>query len=310
MRPYIPLFLLVLGFILAAIFAPNFMSVSYLLDSSTIYVETGLLAIGVTFVIVSGNIDLSIASNLVLTACLTAKFLEARPSIPQAAVFACGVGSLLGLINGLLVAKLRLPSFLVTLGTMATYRGAAQAMLGPASVKLPTGFKGLDQSTVFGVPWPLIIFLALALVGGFILHRTVFGRWVFALGTNESAARYSALPADGVKIGVFALTGFLCGVGALLIDSRLAVARHSLASGMELDAITVAVVGGAAISGGRGSMFGTTCALFLIALIKVAMGVANVKPEYQLTAIGALLILAVMVMNLDLTRLRHSAAKL
>ncbi len=296
-KPVVPFVLLIAAVIVATKLSPHFLDAAYLLDKSTLYVEMGLLALGLTLVIVSGNIDLSVGSNLVLTACLTAMVFERGASVPLAIVFACTVGTLFGAFNGLLVAKLKLPSFLVTLGTMAAFRGAAQAIMGAQSIKLPQEFKGIDQSLLFGLPWPLVIFLAFAIVTGIILHRTVFGRWVFALGTNESASRYSGLPNDRTKVAVFAFTGLMAGIGALLMDSRLAVARYDLARGMELEAITVAVVGGAAIAGGRGSVLGTTIALFLIMVIRTAMGVANVKPEYQLTAIGALLILAVLAEN-------------
>lgn len=297
-RPVIPFVLLILATVVCAKLSPNFLDAAYLLDSSTLYIETGLLALGLTLVIASGNIDLSVASNLVLTACLTAKLLEKGVSTPVAVMFACAVGTLLGAINGVLVAKLKLPSFLVTLGTMAAYRGAAQAVMGAQSVKLPEAFKGVDQTGFAGLPWPLIVFLAVAIVVGLLLHRTVFGRWVFSLGTNESASFYSGLPNDRTKVLVFALTGLMAGIGALLIDSRLGVARHDLARGVELEAITVAVVGGAAITGGRGNIAGTVIALLLLLVVRTAMGVANVKPEYQLTVVGALLIVAVLVDNL------------
>jgi rhamnose transport system permease protein len=308
-RPIVPIALLIVAVIVATQVSPHFLDAAYLLDKSTLYVEMGLLALGLTLVIVSGNIDLSVGSTLVLTACLTAMVLEKGASIPVAIVFACAVGTLLGAFNGLLVAKLRLPSFLVTLGTMAAYRGAAQAAMGAQSIKLPQEFKGIDQSLVFGLPWPLVIFFAIAILTGVLLHRTVFGRWVFALGTNESASRYSGLPNDRTKIAVFAVTGLMAGVGALLMDSRLAVARYDLARGVELEAITVAVVGGAAIAGGKGSIVGTTIALFLIMTVRTAMGVAGVKAEYQLTAIGALLVLAVIAENLGrAVRSRAAAA--
>ena len=296
-KPVVPLALLITAVFVATQLSPHFLDAAYLLDKTTLYVEMGLLALGLTLIIVSGNIDLSVGSNLVLTACLTAMVFERGAPLLLAIVFACSVGTLFGALNGLLVAKLKLPSFLVTLGTMAAFRGAAQAIMGAQSIKLPDSFKGIDQALLFGVPWPLVIFLAFAIVTGVILHRTVFGRWVFALGTNESAARYSGLPNDRSKITVFAFTGLMAGIGALLMDSRLAVARYDLARGMELEAITVAVVGGAAIAGGRGTVIGTTVAMFLIIVIRTAMGVSNVKPEYQLTAIGALLILAVLAEN-------------
>ena len=279
--------------------SPHFLDARYLLDTSTLYVETGLLALAMTVVIVSGNIDLSVGSMLVLTACLVAKLMDGGMGTIPAIIAGMVIGTSLGTVNGLLVAKFRLPSFLVTLGMMAVARGAAQAMLGSTSIKLPKDFKGIDQSLVFGLPWPLIIFVVGAVVIGLLLHRTVFGRWVFALGTNESASRYAGVPIDRVKISVFALSGLMAGIGALLMDSRLAVARYDLARGIELDAITVAVVGGAAIKGGKGSILGTTLALFLIMVMRTAMGVASVKAEYQLTAIGALLIIAVIAGNLD-----------
>ncbi|HXH60553.1 MAG TPA: ABC transporter permease [Fimbriimonadaceae bacterium] len=292
--PLVPLVLLVIAVFVAARYVPHFFDARYLLDTSTLYIEVGLLALGSTLVIVTGNIDLSVGSNLVLSACLTAMLMRSGYGTFAAVTFSCVVGTVLGAINGLMVAKLRLPSFLVTLGTMAAYRGAAQAAMGAKSIALPDGFKGIDQSLVFGVPWPLVIFLAIAVVSGVLLHRTVFGRWAFALGTNESASQYSGLPNDWTKIAVFAYTGLMAGIGALLMDSRLAVARHDLARGIELDAITVAVVGGAAITGGKGSILGTAIALFLLMTVRTAMGVANVKAEYQLTAIGALLVVTVL----------------
>ncbi len=302
--PVIPLGLLIIAFLVASRLSPNFLDARYLLDTSTIYVEAGLIALAMTFVIVSGNIDLSVGSTLVLTACLTAKAQEAGLPVFATVLFALGIGTTLGVLNGLLVAKFRLPSFLVTLGTMAAARGAAQAMLGPGSVKLPPGFTGLDQSTLLGIPWPLAILLFVAVLAAVLLHRTTFGRWVFAVGANESATRYSGVPVDRVKISVFALAGLMAGLGALLVNSRLGVARHDLVRGLELDAITIVVVGGTAIQGGKGTILGTVIALFLVMVIKTGMGVANVKAEYQLTAIGALLILTVMAQKLGAVR-RH-----
>ena len=288
-----------IAFIVASRLSPYFLSGSYLLDKSTEYMETGLVAIGMTFVIIAGDIDLSVGGNVVLTGCLLAKLLSLGWSIPAGVSAACMIGALLGALNGLLVAKLRIPSFLVTLGTMAAYRGAAQALFGGAAVKLPHPFVGIDMKSLAGVPWPLIIFLSAALLGGIVLHQTVYGRWTFAVGTNESASRYSGIPIARVRIANFALLGLLCGIGAVLLDSRIGSAKFDLVNGIELDAITVVVLGGTAISGGSGGMLGTVLALFLIGVIKAGMGVADVKAEYQLTAIGALLILAVLFVNLS-----------
>jgi rhamnose transport system permease protein len=297
-KEWVPAVLIVAALIGFSNASPRFLDARYLLSSANLYVETGLLALGMTFVIASGNIDLSVGSNMVLTACLTGLLLQKGVTVATAILFGCLVGALLGCLNGVLVAKLKLPSFLVTLGSMAAYRGAAQAILGPNSVKIPHSFKGIDQSDLFGVPYPLLILLVAALLAAATLHRTVFGRWVLALGANEDAAFYAGVPTSRVKIAVFTLTGLASGIGALLLESRLGVARHDLAGGSELDAITVAVVGGLSISGGRGTILGVMLALVLIGLIKTGMGVLDVKPEYELAAIGLLLVTTPICMNL------------
>ncbi len=279
-------------------YSPRFLDARFLLSDFNLYVETGLVALGMTFVIVSGNIDLSVGSNLVLTGCLIAKIAHAGAPLWMALVCGCVIGAAFGAFNGLLVARLKLPSFLVTLGTMAAYRGAAEALMGPTSVKLPVGFKSLERAWTLGLPDPLWIFLFFALGAGILLHKTVFGRWVYAIGANESAAVYAGVPVERSKVLVFALTGLLCGIGGFLMDSRLGVARHDFAHGLELDAITIVVVGGTAISGGRGVMLGTALALVLIAVLKIGMGVADVQAEYQLLAVGSLLVIAALASNL------------
>jgi len=299
-RWWIPLVLIWVTLLVFWRLEPQFLDIKYLLGNSTMSMEMGLLAIGLTFVITTGNIDLSVASMLTLSACMTAKLLERGMSLPLSVLFAACFGGLLGLVNGLMVAKLKLPSFLVTLGTMAAYRGVAQAMLGPNSVKIPAPAQGLDRAMIGGLPWPVVIFLVLAIALGFVLSRSVFGRWVTALGSNESAANYSGVPVDRVKVLVFVLTGVLAGIGGAMIDSRLGVARHELAKGMELEAITVVVVGGSAITGGFGSMLGTVLALILMVLVRTGMGVANVKAETQLLVIGVLLVVAALTMNEEL----------
>jgi len=249
-------------------------------------------------VIVSGNIDLSVASMTVLVACVTARLMESGRSVPVSCALGIGLGVALGAINGLLIAKVKLPSFVVTLATMAVYRGIAQVLLGANSAKVAPSFVGLDTQYLPGhIPIPLVILLVTAVVLGLVLHRTLFGRWVFAIGTNEVASFYSGLPVAAVKVGVFALSGLMAAMAALLMDSRLGVARFDHARGLELDAITAVLLGGASIFGGRGSVLGTTLALFLVAVLRIGMGVANVKAEYQLAVIGTLLVVAVLFGN-------------
>lgn len=296
-RDLIPGALAIVALLIFSRVSPYFLDVKYLLSTTSLYAEAGVLALGMTFILVSGNIDLSVGSNMVLTGCLAAKMLAAGLPIPVVIVLTCVLGALFGAVNGVLVAILKLPSFLVTLGTMATFRGLAQAMMGPSSLKLPPNFKGLDTITFISIPAPFLIFVFFAIVAGLVLHRTVFGRWVTAIGTNSDAAYYAGVPVARTQILVFAISGFMAGVGGLLLDSRLAIARHDLAKGIELEAITIAVVGGVSILGGRGSILGTGLALILIDILKTGMGVANIKAEFQLTLMGLLLIVAALSMN-------------
>ncbi|HVT10920.1 MAG TPA: ABC transporter permease [Fimbriimonadaceae bacterium] len=285
--------LIVLAFVAGAMESHSFLDPIYLLDRTKLFAETGLMVIGMTFVIVCGQIDLSVAANLGLTACLVAKLALVAPP-PVVVLAGVLIGGLLGAFNGVLIAYANLPSFLVTLGTLAFYRGAAQALVGSESVALPAGMKGIgDAYLPYPAPISLVIVLVVGVGLGIVLHRSMFGRWVYATGANEQAANYSAVPAARVKFWVFVLSGVLAGIGAVLMDSRLGVARYDHAKGFELDVITATVLGGASIYGGKGSMLGAILAFFLIFLVRTGMGLANVSAEYQLAVVGTLLIVAV-----------------
>jgi rhamnose transport system permease protein len=294
----VPAVLLLMSFFVGARLSPYFLDLHGLLDRSTIFAETGLMVIGMTFVIICGQIDLSIAANLALVACVTGKLAE-HQSLPFAVT--CGVllGAILGAVNGAMVAYAKLPSFLVTLGTLALYRGIAQALVGSASVPLPRKFSGIDTLFLpYPIPLTLTFVLLVALGLGFVLHRSVLGRWVYATGANEQASHYSSVPTARVKLGVFTLAGLIAGIGGAMMDSRLGVARFDHAKGFELDVITATVLGGASIYGGKGSMLGAMLAFFLIFSVKSGMSAADYKPEVQLTVVGALLILALALQQI------------
>lgn len=299
-RELVPAVLAVLVFIHGATTSPYFLDFRYLLDRSSLYIETGLLALAMTLVIVAGQIDLSVASTLALVACVVARLMEAGVPAVVALPLGLALGAALGGINGLLIARLKLPSFMVTLATMAAYRGVAQVMVGEGSAKVDPRLVGLDMMTIPGtpIPLPLVVFVLTAVVVGLLLHRTTLGRRIFAVGTNERAAFFAAVPTARVTTIVFTLAGLLAGFAGLLIASRLGVARYDHGRGMEVDAITAVVLGGASISGGKGTVLGTFLALLLVGLLRTDMGVANVTADYQLAAIGALLVLSVLSTNL------------
>lgn len=285
-----PFVLLIVAFVIAARGSHSFLDVSYLLDTTSLHAETALMALGMTLVIVSGNIDLSPASNLALTACIVAKLALAGLPPALVVVAAVVVGGVLGAVNGALVAYGRLPSFLVTLATLALYRGGAQALTGPASIKLPDKLYGADQLLILKVPLPFVVVLVFAVVVAVLLHRTILGRWIYAIGLNEGAARFSAVPTAAVKFWCFTALGMLSGLSAMLLLSRLGVARYDHARGQELDVITAVLLGGASLAGGRGTVLGTLLAVALVAVVRAGMGLADVEADYQLAVIGALLV--------------------
>jgi rhamnose transport system permease protein len=299
-REAVPAVLVVAAFAIGPVLSKHFLDLRYLLESVSLQAEAGFLALGMTLVIVSGQIDLSVAAILALVAGVSARLMAGGMPAPLACLAGVALGTLLGAINGVLVARFKLPSFVVTLATMAGYRGVAHVMLGSGSEKLPASFIGVDMMTVPGtpIPVPLAMLIVAAIAVGLVLHRTGFGRWIFAVGTNEQASLFSGVPTAGVTTQVFALSGFFAGVAGLLINSRLGVARYDHARGLELDVITAVVLGGASIYGGQGTILGTMLALLLLALIRTEMGLANFTAEYQLTAVGILLIVAVLMSNL------------
>lgn len=300
-RPEAVTFLaLVLSFGVSALLSPYFLDAYFLFDETSLFMELGILALAMTLVIISGNIDLSVASGLALVGAVTA-ILHVKAGvpmglvIPMALLFGCG----LGLFNGLLITRLRLPSLTVTLGTLALYRGLAQILMGDHSISgFPQWFLGADYVKAGGlVPLPLLLFLVLALLTALLLHKTTFGRYVFAIGTNEAAARYSGMPVERVKLTVFVLSGLAMAIGALLMLSRISVARYDLALGNELAVITAVVLGGVHIFGGRGTIPGVVLALFVIGFLRSGMGVANISSQSQLIVIGLLLLFSVAVGN-------------
>ena len=297
----VALFLLALSLVAGARLSPYFLDLTYQLDATSLFIETGLMALAMTFIIVSGNIDLSVASTLALVAGTTG-ILHVKMGLPFeiSALLGLLLGAFLGFFNGILVAWLKLPSLTVTLGTFALYRGLAQVLLGDQSVSnFPDWFVGIDTRHIGNtpIPLPLVIFGVLAVVCGLVLHRTLIGRWSVAIGTNAAASRFAGIAVDRITIALFTFSGLMAGFAGLMMTSRLGVARYDMGTGLELDVITATVLGGTNIFGGRGTIFGTVIAFFLIGLVRNGMGLANIKVENQLVVIGSLLLFSVILPN-------------
>ena len=263
------------------------------------YIEYGVIAIILTFVIISGQIDLSVASAMALVACFTATLYE--KGIPFGLTLLIGLitGLVLGAFNGFIITKFSLPPIIVTIGTLSLYRGLAQVLLGDHSIgHFPDWFVGIDMKYLFGfIPFPLIIFIILFIIMAIVLNKTVFGRQVYALGINERAAIYSGINVNRLKMKLFVMSGLVSAFGGIMMMSRLGIARYNIAGGGELEVVTIALLGGADINGGRGNVIGTFIAFFVLVCLKTGMSVANIKIEKQLTVLGFLLIFAIVLSN-------------
>jgi rhamnose transport system permease protein len=294
------LLLIVAGAILASA-SPYFLDIQNLFDMTFNFMEEGIIALPMAFIIISGNIDLSVASNLAMSTILMAAGFRAGLNIWLAVLLGLTVGALGGLVNGIFVTKVRLPSLVVTLATYSLYRGLAFVVLGDQVVTgYPQSFSYLGQGYIgdTSVPVPLVIFTVLAVLFGLVLHQSTLGRFVYAIGSNEQACRYSGIAVDRIKVILFTLSGFMSALAGMILTARINSARPNIATGFELDVITAVVLGGVNIFGGEGTMPGVVLALFLIGMVRYGMSLRNLSGEAQTVVIGALLIVAILLPQL------------
>lgn len=278
--------------------SPSFLNSRNLLRTTSDFMEIGIMMLPVAFIIVTGNIDLSIASILGLSASTLGWLHIQGLNIWVAAAAALVVGALAGLLNGVLIAKGKLPALVVTLGTFSFYRGLAYALLGDQAARgYPASFTFLGQGTLGAtrIPVSLVIFALLALVFGLVLSRMTFGRYLYAIGNNEAASRFSGVPTERVKITIFVLSGLLSALAGLILAARFGSTRPDIGTGLELTVITVTVLGGISIFGGKGTMIGAILALVLIGILRFGMGLVNIQGQVQDIVIGALLILSILL---------------
>ncbi len=290
----------VLALIVLASQSDKFFTVDNLLNQGRLMTEVGLIAIIMTFVIITGGIDLSVGSILGLVAILLGVFWK-NLGLPLPIAIGLGllVGTLAGLINGIIITRFRVPPLIATLGTLALYRGIAEGISEARSVRgYPDWFFVLGQGQFLGVPVQLWILGAVTLVAAIILGMTVWGRGVYAVGHNETAARYSGLQVDRIKLAIYSASGFAAALAAVIFVSRVSTTRSDMGTGIELDAITAVVLGGTSIFGGRGTIIGTVLGLILIQALKNGLSLAGIKSDGTIVLIGAVLILTILLSNL------------
>ena len=281
--------------------SPFFLQPTNLLRASSDFLEIGLMVLPMVFIIITGNIDLSVASNMGMSASFMGLLHNMGVNIWVAAVAGLLLGTLGGLLNGLLVSRVKLPALVVTLGTYAFYRGIAYGFLGDQAARgYPEAFTYFGQGRVFDslVPFSVALFVVLAILFGLVLHRTTFGRYLYSIGNNENATAYSGIPVARIKLIIYTLSGFMAALAGLILAARFGSTRPDIGTGLELSVITAAVLGGVDINGGRGTMLGAVLSLLLIGLMRFGMGLLNIQGQVQGVAIGLLLILSILVPNL------------
>lgn len=294
----VTLVLLVVATIVASRLSPFFADLGFILESSTYYIEFAIVALVLTLVIISGEIDLSPAAQMALSACLFGTAFKAGLPMPAAMGVSLLAGLVMGAFNGVLVTVLRLPSIIVTIGTLILYRGLAQVLAGDKSIGgFPSWFVGIDYRMVGIVPVPVLVFVAATLVLGLFLGLTIYGRQIYQIGTSEIAAIHAGIRVRRIKMGLFVASGITSSIAGLMVASRLGSVRYDLASGAELTMVLIVMLGGTYIFGGRGSILGTFLAAWLLVIIATGMTVANIAINAQLTVMGLLLIVSIIMTN-------------
>ena len=286
-----------LEFVVFSNISPYFLSVDTLSDASFNFTERALVALPLALLIIAGEIDISVAAIIALAS--VAMGLGAAHGVGTLGLVSIGLGTglIAGMINGALVTIGRVPSIVATIGTMTLFRGAAYAVLGDRVLKdYPESFAAFGQGYFVGpVSNELALFVVFALLFAIFLHRSRWGRAVYAIGANPVASRFSGVAVNRYRFALFALTGLFSGLAAVLLTSRLGSTRPSIAQGWELEIISIVILGGVSVWGGKGSILGVVLAALVFGLVTFGLGLMNIPGIVMSIFIGLLLILVVAV---------------
>ncbi|EJZ19100.1 ABC transporter permease (plasmid) [Rhizobium sp. Pop5] len=287
----------VLIFIFNSVASPYFLDAWNLSDATFNFTEKAMIAFAMALLVISGEIDLSVAAIIALASTAMGAAAQLGVGTPGLVLIGIGTGLLCGIFNGVLVSVLKLPSIVVTIGTMSLFRGISYIVLGDQAYgKYPTDFAYFGQGYVVWVfSFEFVLFIVLAILFAILLHATNFGRQVYAIGNNDFAARFSGIPVERVKFILFLLTGIMSGVAAVCLTSRLGSTRPSIAQGWELEVVTMVVLGGISILGGSGTIGGVVIAAFVMGLVTFGLGLLNVPGIVMSIFIGLLLIITIAI---------------
>lgn len=279
--------------------SPYYLNAYNLFTNINNFMNTAIIALPMAFILLLGDIDLSVGGNVCLSATMLGIVYNATDNIWLGIAACLATATLCGLLNGVILTKFsELAPMIVTLATNIIYRGLSERILGNGStggMLNVSWFSKIFYGRLFNmIPYPLIVFAVLAVVFGLVMHKTAFGRRMFAIGSNKKAAAYAGVKVDKIRLLVFTLTGFMCGLSAVIYCSKLGSVKSDVADGFDLEAISMCVLGGISTAGGKGTMVGAVIAVFTVGLLRYGLGLINLEGQTIRIIIGALLICVVM----------------
>ncbi len=287
---------LIIFSIIISILNPNFLSPDNIRNVLRQTSINAIIATGMTFIIITGGIDLSVGSTFAFSSVIVAKLVSIGVSPLIAFIVGLTSGSIIGMLNGLIITKGKLQPFIVTLASMTIINGLTLIITSGKPVSVPLGWLGwIGTGSVFTIPVPVIIMVLVTTIGILLLTQTTIGRYTFAVGSNEDAAKLSGVDVDKVKIFAYTITGFLAALAGIIIMARLSSAQPNAGDGYELDAIAAVVLGGTSLSGGVGNVSGTIIGALIIGVLNNSLNLMNVNSYYQLLAKGIVILAAVLI---------------
>ena len=300
------LLVLVISVVIFALTATNWLTVTNLLNVFRGASLVGIIAIGMTLVIVAAEIDISVGSQVALTsATMGMLFTDLKWPIVLVIVWVVVQATLIGSFAGVLRSKFNIPSFIATLALYLCLRGLAEVVSQQRSLPITDPLMDALARSVFGIPVPAILWAIVFVIGRFVTYRTTFGRAVFAIGGNSAAARLAGLPVDRIRIALFAITGFLAGITGVLITARIGSSTANVGIGLEFQVIAAVIIGGTSLSGGRGTLFGTVIGVLFVTSLANALVLYGVGSSAQNVVMGIIVIIAVLIANLQSGALRQ-----
>ena len=287
--------LIAIGLVMSLL-SDRFFTLSNLINIARQVSINAIIAMGMTMVIITGGIDLSVGSLVALTGCTAILAMRLPGSDLTGIIVGLGLGAIIGLLNGLLIAYAQIPPFIETLAMLTIARGTALVITnGQPIVRFESPYRWLGEGMIAGVPVPVILMLLILGLTHFILSHTPLGSYIYAIGGNEEAARLSGVKVNRIKSIVYLISGLYTGISVMILAGRLGSAQPNTGEGFELDAIAAVVLGGTSLMGGRGSVWGTLIGVFIIGILNNGFNLLNVSPFYQLIAKGVVIIFAVLL---------------